>query len=98
MYGEQYLNIVGLMRLLLLAAFLNSGLRYTTANILAAMGEVRYNMIISGVGIFVQIILDFILIPRLGVIAVAISNCIVFFAMSIFLMVIFIHKFYGIKK
>ncbi len=98
MYGEQYLNIVGLMRVLLLAAFLNSGLRYTTANILAAMGEVRYNMIISGVGIVFQIILDFILIPRLGVIAVAISNCIVFFAMSIFLMVIFIHKFYGIKK
>lgn len=98
MYGEQYLNIVGLMRVLLLAAFLNSGLRYTTANILAAMGEVRYNMIISGVGIFVQIILDFILIPRLGVIAVAISNCIVFFAMSIFLMVIFINKFYSVKE
>ncbi|EOS25685.1 hypothetical protein C806_01812 [Lachnospiraceae bacterium 3-1] len=89
MYGEQYLNIVGLMRVLLLAAFINSGLRYTTANILAAMGKVKYNMIISGIGIIVQIILDIILIPRLGIIAGALSNCIVFTIMSILLMCVY---------
>ena len=66
MFGESYLNTVGLMKILLLSAFFNSGLRYTTANILAAMGEIKYNMIISGVGIIVQIILDILFIPNVN--------------------------------
>lgn len=94
MYGEQYLNTVLLMRVLLLAAFLNSGLRYTTANLLASMGQIRYNMIVSGFGIIVQILLDVILIPRLGVMAVAISNCFVYFMMAVILFVVFYKKYY----
>lgn len=94
MYGEQYLNTVELMRILLIAAFLNSGLRYTTANILASMGQIRYNMIVSGLGIIVQILLDIILIPRLGVMAVAISNCIVYLMMAVILFVVFYKKYY----
>ncbi len=94
MYGEQYLNTVGLMRVLLVAAVLNSGVRYTTANLLAAMGQVKYNMIISGVGIIMQVVLDIFLIPHMGVMAVAISNCLVFIVMSIFLIVVFYRKYY----
>lgn len=37
-YGEQYLNIIPLMNVLLIAAFLNAGIRYTTANVLASVG------------------------------------------------------------
>ena len=95
MYGEQYLNVVGLMRILLVAAFFNSGLRFTTANILASMGEIKYNMIVSGVGIVVQVILDFLLIPHLGVMAVAISNCFVFFLMAVTLFSIFYKKYFS---
>lgn len=94
MYGEQYLNVVLLMRVLLLAAFINSGLRYTTANLLAAMGEIKYNMIISGVGIISQVLLDILLIPKMGAMAVAVSNCIVYFIMSVFLFVVFWNKYY----
>ena len=94
MYGEQYLNVVLLMRVLLLAAFINSGLRYTTANLLAAMGEIKYNMIISGVGIISQLLLDILLIPKMGAMAVAVSNCIVYFIMSVFLFVVFWNKYY----
>ncbi len=93
-YGEQYLNTVDLMRLLTLGAFINSGLRYTTANILAAMGEIKYNMIISGAGIAVQILLDLILIPSMGLTAVAVSNCIVFFGMAAALLIVFYRKHY----
>lgn len=95
MYGEQYVNTVDLMRLLLLSAFINSGLRYTSANLLAAMGEIRCNMIVSGIGIIVQIVLDYILITRVGVIGVAISNCVVFALMGVTLFVVFYRKYYA---
>ncbi len=94
MFGEQYLNIIPLMRVLLLAAFFNSGLRFTTANLLASMGEVKYNMIISGIGIAIQTILDFMLIPHFGVMAVAVSNCFIYFFMAIALFFVFFKKYY----
>ena len=97
-YGVQYTNTIALMRVLLLAAFLNSGIRYTIANILAAMGEIKYNMIISGIGIGLQIILDIILIPKIGVMAVAISNCGVYLLMSLALFVVFYIKYYTTTK
>ena len=93
MYGEKYINIVGLMRVLLVAAFFNSGLRYTTANLLASMGEIKYNMIVSAIGIGAQIVSDFIFIPRFGVVAVAISNCVVYAFMALILFIIFYKKF-----
>lgn len=91
---EQYLNTLGLMRVLLVAAFLNSGVRFTIANLLAAMGEIRYNMIVSVSGILIQVVLDIVLIPNYGVMAVAISNCFVFGAMAIILFFVFYFKFY----
>ena len=93
-YGQQYLNIVGLMKILLFSAFLNAGLRFTPANLLAAMGEIKYNMIVSGAGIGLQIFLDLILIPKMGVIGVAISNCIVFFLMAAALFTVFHKKYF----
>lgn len=95
-YGEQYLNIVPLMRVLLLAAFFNSGLRFTTANLLASMGEIKYNMFISAAGIVLQTALDLILIPHWGVFSVAISNCFVYLAMAVALFYIFFRKYYKI--
>ena len=80
---EQYVNTVGLMRVLLIFAFLNSVVRFTVTNILATMGEIKYNMIVSGVGIAIQVALDFLLIPVYEVIAIAVSNCFVFGTISI---------------
>ena len=81
------------MIIMLVGAFFNSGLRYTTANLLAAMGEIKYNMIISGVGIGLQLILDLVLIPHLGAMGVALSNCIIFALMSGTLYIVFYKKF-----
>ena len=97
MYGEQYLNVIALMRVLLIGAFFNSGLRYTTANLLAAMGEIKYNMAVSGAGIIIQIVLDCLLIPQMGVMAVAVSNCVVFMMMAIVLCSVFYNKFYRVN-
>ena len=93
-YGERYMNVVPLMRIFALAAFCNSGLRFTTANLLACMGEIKYNMFTSAGGIIAQLVLDLGLIPVLGVMGAAIVDCIVYFLMAAVLFVIFYRKFY----
>ena len=59
------------MRVLLLAALINNGFRYSCANILASMGKVKYNMFVSIVGIVLQIVINYQLIPKYGAMGVA---------------------------
>ncbi len=94
LYGDSYLNTIPLMRVLLIAAVLNAGLRYTTANSLAAMGQVKYNMIISAIGMILQIVLDYFFIQHFKVMGVAISSCIVYAFMSSSLLIVFYTKYY----
>ena len=94
MYGNEYANVVSLMRILLIASFLNSGVRFTVANILAAMGEIKFNLLVSGVGTLMLLILDFLLIPKYGSYGVAIANCIVYAMMGLTLLVIFVNRYY----
>lgn len=93
-FGNNYENVVQLMQVLLVAAFLNSGFRYVTANLLSAMGKVKSNLIISSIGLLLQIILDIVLIPHYGSMGVAYSNCIVFGAMSVALFFVFYRTYY----
>ena len=82
------------MIMLLLASFFNCGLRYTSANILAALGRVKYNMIISCIGIVVQIGINLVVIPVYGPVGVAITSCIVYSFMAVCLLMIFYKKYY----
>ena len=93
-YGENYLNIITLMRILLVASFFNCGLRYTTANILAAMGQVKYNMFVSLFGMIAQVFINIMIIPLYGVIGLAITSCIVYAGMALVLFYLFIKKYY----
>lgn len=97
LYGEEYANVVGLMRVLLIAAYCNSGLRSITANVLAAMGQIKYNMIISFIGTAAQIVLDIILVQRFQEMGIAVSSCIVFFLMALSLLIVFVKKYYRNK-
>lgn len=81
-YGEQYVETAGLMRLLLLAAFFNTAIRYTSANLLAAMGKVKYNLAIAITGLVVQIVLDVVLISAWGSYGAALSSIIIFVLMG----------------
>lgn len=94
LYGTQYLNIVPVMRVLLLATFFNCGLRYTTANLLAAMGKIKYNMIVSAVGMAFQIGINLFMVPRFGVMGVAVTSCVVYLFMAVVLLSIFIVKYF----
>lgn len=93
LYGVQYLSVVPVMRILLLAAFFNCGLRYTTANILAAMGQVKYNMIISAIGMVLQIIINIIIVPHYASVGIAVTSCIVYLFMAVSLMIVFYRKY-----
>lgn len=98
LYDEQYLSTVPIMRILLLAAFFNCGLRYTTANIMAAMGKIKYNMIVSAIGTALQIIINVIAIPRFGVYGVAYTSCFVYLVMAIILFAVFYVQYYKDPK
>ena len=94
LYGTQYLNIVPVMRVLLLATFFNCGLRYTTANLLAAMGQIKYNMTVSAIGMIFQIGINLFMVPRFGVMGVAVTSCVVYSFMAVVLLGIFIANYF----
>ena len=98
LYGSEYMNIVGIMRRLLLAAFFNCGLRYMTANVLAAMGKIKYNMIVSAIGILCQLGINLKVAPAYGPMGVATTSCIVYAIMAVCLLMIFISKYYIAPK
>lgn len=95
-YGEQYEDVADLMRLLLLAAFFNTAIRYTSANLLAAMGKVKYNLVIAVVGLVAQIILDIALIASFGGVGAALSSILVFAFMGVATAICFV-KLYRTK-
>ena len=97
LYGEQYMNIVPVMRMLLLSAFFNCGMRYTTANLLSAMGRVRPNMVVSCLGMVLQVGINLFVVPVYGAMGVAMTSCVVYLFMAVTLLVVF-YKTYFVDK
>lgn len=93
LYGEQYLDAVKVMRVLLLAVFLSNSIRYTAANLLAAMGLVRVNLVVSVIGMVFQIALDYAFIPQWGLIGCAWGSVIVYGLMSLAETAYFVWRF-----
>lgn len=97
LYGLQYVNVVPLMRILLIASFINCAARYTNANLLAAMGQIKYNLIISVIGVILQVIINVNIIPRFGAFGLAYTSIIVYSLMSIALIIVFFKKYKVIR-
>lgn len=95
MYGTQYYNVIPMMRLLVIGYFIDTALRFPTANILASIGKIKYNMIISAGGLIMEIILDIVLIPRFGGYGIAYATIIVRSLMAIALFIVF-NKMYNV--
>lgn len=90
-YGKQYLSASPIMGVLLLASFINNGIRSTIANVLSSMGRQQANLIVAGLGVLLQIGLDIYFIPRFGAIGVAWSSVLVYFSMATAL-IIYVRK------
>lgn len=97
-FGERYVNVVFLMRILLISSFINNAFRASTANLLAAMGQVKYNMIISAIGLGLQISINLILIPGYGAEGAAYTGIVVYAIMSVMLFGVFNRKYKIIGK
>lgn len=87
--GSEYYNIIPVMRVLTIGSVINNGLRYTTANIFAAMGKIKFNMIVSIIGIVMQIALNMYMIPKYGMYGPAFSGIINYSLMAIILFICF---------
>ncbi len=98
LYGNQYTAAVPVMRVLLVAAFLNTGLRYTHANLLAAMGQVKPNMLVSLGGVLLQIIVSILVIPSFGAMGVAYTSVLVYALMAAALMAVFWQRILRSKR
>ena len=90
LYGESYISAVDVMRILAIVAFVNNAIRYTAANLLAAMGHVRINLVVAVVGIAVQVVMNILLIPRLGMYGAAFSSTIVYMIMAVIVTLAFV--------
>lgn len=93
--GEDYYNVISLMRLILIGSVINNGCRYMIANCLAAMGKIKANMLVSFFGIIAQSLINILLIPKYGIYAPAYTSIIVYAGMAIVLFIIF-NKRYNI--
>lgn len=87
--GSLYYNVIPVMQVLTIGSIINNGLRYTTANIFAAMGQIKYNMIVSIMGIVLQIIFNLYTIPRFGIYGTAITGILTYSIMAIILFLCF---------
>lgn len=94
LFGQQYLSAVPVMRILLLASFLNNGVRASMANVLSAMGVQKLNLYVACGGMVLQILLNILLIPIYGGIGVACSSSVVYLSMSLTLAFIFWKRYY----
>jgi len=98
LYGTQYENVVPIMRLLLIAAFANCGLRFTSANLLAAMGQIKYNMVVSFIGVVFQIGINIFMIPRFGAMGAAYTSIVIYLIMALALFIVFAKKYELFKR
>ena len=93
LYGNEYLSAVPIMRLLLVASFMNNGIRASIANVLSAMGIQKINLSIAALGIIIQISLDLLLVPMLHGIGIAMSSVFTYGVMSLLLFMFFKRKY-----
>ena len=93
----EYLDAVPVMRVLLIASFINNGLRYTNAHLLSSMGQVKYNMAVSFGGVVLQVLCNYFVIPRYGAMGIAYTSVLVYSLMTIALLIIFYKKYFQNK-
>lgn len=86
MYGDKYLTVVPVMRILLIASLFNNGLRGVIANALSSVGKQRINIFVAIIGIVSQVLLDIILLQEFGLIGLAWASLVAYFIMGITLL------------
>jgi O-antigen/teichoic acid export membrane protein len=90
----KYIDVVPVMRVLLIASFINNGIRYTNAHLLSSMGQIKYNMYVSLGGVLLQIGINLWSIPRYGAMGLAYTSITVYSLMALALIVVFYRRYF----
>lgn len=98
LYGEKYLNVVTLMRILIIAYFINSSIKSLQISLLAAMGYSKVNLITSIIGFLIQVISISLILPIYGVIGVAVNNIMVYSLMALIITIVFFKKYHFLSN
>lgn len=77
-YGRQYLDVVPLVRLFLVASWIQTVCRGLAGNILAVTGEERFNMKINVIFVVIHAVIDVIAVKALGIYGAAIALVVVY--------------------
>lgn len=93
MYGSDYANTVPIMRMLIISSFINAVFRFTTAHLLSSMGQIKYNLYISIIGIVLQVFINLYSIPKFGIMGLASTSIFVNLLMACSLIYIFRRKY-----
>lgn len=91
--GSIYYSCIPLFRVILVVSVINNGLRFITANSLAAMGQVNKNLIVSMIGFTIQCVLNIFLIPKYGMFGPAYAGIVSYSFMAITLLLLFGKKY-----
>lgn len=94
LYGNEYMDAVSVMRMLTIGAVLNAGPRYTNANILAALGKIKFNMYVSLGAVIIQIIANIVVVSKYGAMGIATVSMLLYACMAIALSIVFYLKVY----
>jgi len=74
LYKGKYDSVVEILRILSISFILLGALRVTTSNIVLALGKARFNMVRGAITLCLQIILDFSLYYKYGIIGIALAE------------------------
>lgn len=77
--GKEYLDAVGLVRMFLVASWIQAVFRGISGNILAVTGEEKFNLKINVVFVVVHAVIDVIAVKTLGIYGAAIALIVVYF-------------------
>jgi O-antigen/teichoic acid export membrane protein len=81
LFGERYAAAAPILSLLALGAFADAGLGFNNAT-LRVLGQVRWLLGVNVLGAALNVVLNLLLIPRMGALGAAIATCSAFVATS----------------
>lgn len=90
LYGKKYADAVGISMMLWIMRGMNAGIRMVPMNMLIAIGEYRFNLILSIITFFAQIAVDWFFISKFGVYGVFMGTVVIYFITGVLYWVKFI--------
>lgn len=90
LYGEKYVDAVGVSVLLWITRGMNAGIRMIPMNMLIALGKYGFNLRMSIITFFAQIITDWLFIVKYGVYGVVYGTVVIYLITGIIYWVVFV--------